>query len=475
MEEYLKLWGYCREAFARESSWERAVRLSTGMLLCLGRHTVTGLITTTGGHARDWSADYRVFERERFDAGRMFSVVRRETVDRLEAEQPVVTFMDDTLLKRRGQKVSGTSWHRDANGPKFCCNFVWAGRYLQISGALPEEDRPGSCRGIPFLLKHCPIPKRPSKRAPDCEWDEYWKLRDSSRISVKGAEAICNLREGLDNESMGGRQLVVSVDGGYTNSSVVRALPERTTLIGRIRKDAKLYARPEDDEPVRRGRKRFYGRQLPTPEDIRQGDEEPWQDVEAFSVDRTHTFRLKVMRNIRSKIAGERNLCLVIIQPLRYRLTKKSRLLYRNPAYLICTDPELDVSRILQWYLWRWQIEVNFRDQKSLLGMDESSVRTAKSVEKFPELTALSYAFLQLASTAPGVTASFSGHLPKWRGQTEPGRMSTGMMITEMRNAVWGLAVNGKNLGHFVNRRSATAKLLKFRPSLETAVLYAHR
>ena len=109
MEEYLKLWGHCREAFERDSSWERAVRLSTGMLLCLGRHTVTGLITTTGGHAKDWSADYRVFERERFDTKKMFCVVRRETVDRLEADQPVVTFMDDTILKRRGQKVSGTS------------------------------------------------------------------------------------------------------------------------------------------------------------------------------------------------------------------------------------------------------------------------------------------------------------------------------------------------------------------------------
>ena len=109
--------------------------------------------------------------------------------------------------------------------------------------------------------------------------------------------------------------------------------------------------------------------------------------------------------------------------------------------------------------------------QKSLLGMDESSVRTAKSVQKFPELTALSYAFLQLASTAPGIAANLSGHLPKWRGQTEPGRISTGMMITEMRNAVWGLAVNGKNLGHFVNRRSATTKLLKFRPDLETKII----
>jgi len=37
------------------------------------------------------------------------------------------------------------------------------------------------------------------------------------------------------------RQLLVSGDGSYTNRTVLRQLPERTTFIGRIRKDAKLF------------------------------------------------------------------------------------------------------------------------------------------------------------------------------------------------------------------------------------------
>ncbi|MDR2051685.1 MAG: hypothetical protein LBQ63_07950, partial [Deltaproteobacteria bacterium] len=38
---------------------------------------------------------------------------------------------------------------------------------------------------------------------------------------------------------------------------------------------------------------------------------------------------------------------------------------YRNPAYLLCTDPDLPVERLLQAYLWRWEIELNFRDEKT--------------------------------------------------------------------------------------------------------------
>jgi hypothetical protein len=60
------------------------------------------------------------------------------------------------------------------------------------------------------------------------------------------------------------------------------------------------------------------------------------------------------------------NLQLLVIAPLGYRLRKGSKLLYRQPAFIICTDPSLAIDLLLQSYLWRWDIEINFRDQKSL-------------------------------------------------------------------------------------------------------------
>ena len=58
-------------------------------------------------------------------------------------------------------------------------------------------------------------------------------------------ERIWKLRSNLDAQEGGRtRQLVVAVDGGYTNGIVFRNIPERTCLIGRVRKDAKLYSPP---------------------------------------------------------------------------------------------------------------------------------------------------------------------------------------------------------------------------------------
>lgn len=60
----------------------------------------------------------------------------------------------------------------------------------------------------------------------------------------------------------------MGADGGYTNSTVLKNLPERTVLIGRIRKDAKLYEAAQ-------GRKKVYGKLMPTPEQIRQSSDYP--------------------------------------------------------------------------------------------------------------------------------------------------------------------------------------------------------
>ena len=69
-----------------------------------------------------------------------------------------------------------------------------------------------------------------------------------------------------------------------------------------------------------------------------------------------------------------------------YRLTIGGRLLYRQPAYLICTDSRMALAEFLQQFLWRWDIEVNFRDEKTLLGVGQAQVRTASSNQNAPAL-----------------------------------------------------------------------------------------
>lgn len=416
-----------------------------------------------------------MFSRGRFDPEGLFAVSRRAVVAQLPENQPLVAIMDDTLLRKRGRKIAGTSWRRDPLGPHFCDNFIWAQRFLQVVAAFPEGPGPSRARAIPIDMRHCPSPHKPRKKAPESEWAQYRQLSEASRISVKGQERIVHLRACLDEEGQGHRQLVLSVDGTFTNSAMLRHLPERTTLIGRIRKDAKLYHPPEFSEG--RGRRRYYGDAAPTPEHYRQDESIPWDKSQAFLSGQQIEIEYKAISPLRWRASGPLDLLLVVIRPLAYRLAKKRHLLYRDPIYLICSDTGLSLPQLIQAYLWRWEVEVGFRDQKTLLGSGEAQVRSDEAVERVPALIAAVYGFLHLAiaRTAKDLDLANALPRPRWYPQAPEQRISTQQAINLLRADLWREALELGNKTDFVKTLAMRAKSFKSAPHLTSAILYAQR
>lgn len=441
-------------------------------MVALGRHTITGLLSASGQQFVDWSASYRLFSRARFDLDALFAVPRRAVVEQLPDDQPLVVVMDDTLLRKRGRRVAGTSWHKDPLGPKFCDNFIWSQRFLQIAVALPEGPGPSRARAIPIDMQHSPSPRKPRKKAPESEWALYRKQKEASRISVKGHERIAHLRACLDLDGQAQRQLLVSVDGTYTNATMLRHLPERTTLIGRIRKDAKLYHLPTGTD-----RRRHYGEDAPTPEQYRQDETIPWQQTQVFLSGQLIMVEYKAISPLRWRASGPLDLLLVIIRPLAYRLAKKRHLSYRDPIYLICSDPGLSLPQLIQAYLWRWEVEVGFRDQKALLGSGEAQVRTVESVSRVPALIAVAYAFLHLAIVRTAKEQDLASVLPRPRWQIkQPGqRISTQQAINLFRVELWGQALGVKTKTDFVCSTGLRAKSTDPPSNPASAILYAAR
>lgn len=466
-----QLWAQTRPAFAQQRTWWRARALALGALVGLGRRTVSGMLLATGQQFTDWSAAYRLFANERFDPQALLAPARRTVFQQISPGQPLVALMDDTLVRKRGRKIAGTSWRRDPLGPPFCNNFIWGQRFLQISAALPEGAGATRARAIPIDLTACPSPRKPRKDAPAEQWSQYRDQLQASRISTRGAERIGALRTAIDGDGQHGRQLIVAVDASYTNSTVLRALPERTTLIGRVRKDAKLYLRPAHKSAGQRGRRRCYGEPLPTPEQLRQDPAVPWQKVRAFAAGQVFDFDVKAIGPVRWRGAGTRDLRLMIVRPLAYRPRKGAHLLYRNPAYLLCTDPQLDLATALQAYLWRWEIEVNFRDQKTLLGTGQAQVRCPGAAERVPVLIAAAYAYLHLSLQQ----AHGQGTMPPplWRRSQPEARCSSAQGINLLRVTLWGRALGVDNLSHFDKTQRVLAKSEKCLNDPASALFYA--
>jgi hypothetical protein len=465
---------------------DRVSMLAHSSLLCLGTHTLTGMLSTCGQQFSDWSASYRLFERERIDPQRIFDTALQTAAACTEADAPLVAALDDTILHKRGREVHGAAWRRDPLGPPFQTNFVWGQRFIQGSLMLPDRGnlrQPGPARGIPIAFHHAPTAHKPRKHADQAQWDLWRAEKKRTSLSAQGREHIVALRDRIDADAtMVHRPLIVCVDGSYTNRTVCAALPPRTTLIGRIRKDARLYALPEEitqgpsqGPSQRRGRRPSYGPQLPTPDQLRQDPGIPWRTVRAWAAGDTFDFDVKSIGPVRWRAAGAaQNLRLLIVRPLAYRKRKGAHLLYRAPAYLICTDPKLTDAHILQAYLWRWEIELNFRDEKSLLGVGEAQVRTPAAVAAVPRFQVGIYSLLLVAER---LLRQPLERLPRplWQRttQTRSGRASTQELLRMFRAETWARALDLENFSGFASNAPSARKPEKFKNSIASAICYA--
>jgi hypothetical protein len=450
LEKFHELLQPWRSAFAQQRTWQRAQRLAYGLLLCLRTHLTSNAICATGRQFLDWSADYRLFSRSPWNPHSLFDPIFDRLAELLpSAQAPVVAALDDTLCKKTGRHIPGATFARDPMSPSFHVNLCRGLRFVQASVLVRATQFLGPARALPVRFEPAPPAIKPQsvkraskhnrndqrnqkknqkKKGKDrnqpvpltAEEKEYRVQKKLRSLTQVGVRVLHSLRQALDaRPATRQRQLLVSGDGSYTNRTVLTQLPERTTFIGRIRKDAKLcLPLPPASAARAGGRPRRYGAPAPTPEQVLHDDTVPIVKVRCFAAGEIRQIPVKFLRAVYWRKAGPAlPLLLVVIKPLGYRLRKGSKLLYRLPAFLICTDPQLDLSVLLQSYIDRWEIECNHRDEKSLIGTAQGQVWNPLAVARLPQFQVAIYSLLLLASIlAYGFqrTAAYLP-LPLWR------------------------------------------------------------
>ncbi|MGH7956106.1 MAG: IS701 family transposase [Opitutaceae bacterium] len=436
------------------------------------RGTLTNLICLCGRAHLDWTADYRLYSRERVEPALLFAHALAEVHVQLPAEAALVTAIDDTLVRKTGTKIDGVGWKRDPLGPAFQTNLVRGQRFVQLTAAWPGPD--GQARMIPVDFTHAPTPPKPGKRASAAEKKQYKEQQKQQRLNAVALARIAHLRQTLP----AARKLVVAGDGSYTNATILKGLPANTVYIGRIRKDAVLHARP--GPPPATGRPPAYGAQLPTPEELRTDDTIPWQAIDAFAAGKRHSFKVKTLAPpaLWRKSGAACALRVVVIAPVGYRLRQGSRVLYRQPAFLVCTDPDKPLEEVVQEYLWRWGIEVNFRDEKTLIGTGEAHVRAPASNRTQPAVTVAAYALLWIAALKLIGAGQAPPHLqpPKWRragADRAAPALSTADLLRALRSELWATQLSPESFSHFTSPASPDTNDEKLIPSLAHAILSA--
>ncbi|MFW5699444.1 MAG: hypothetical protein ACOCXS_00910, partial [Bacteroidota bacterium] len=122
----------------------------------------------------------------------------------------------------------------------------------------------------------------------------------------------------------------------------------------------------------------------------------------------------------------------------------------------------------------RWDIEVNFRDEKTIFGTGKAQVRNEKSVASVPAFIAAAYSFLLLATHKVFNDNPQHPKLPKplWHKEKPNQRLSTNEMLGLLRAQLWAKALGCDSFSGFVKREHEARSRKNLTLSIPSTLFY---
>ena len=429
-QELIRVLEPVRQYFSQKRVFLRFVYFLIALFCATGRRTLTAALPEGQNH----TSFYRLFSRCLWWREGLCDEVIRDAVPLLGPKPFIPSALDDTHTKKTGRLRGITQWLFTGlfgrYKPQLGRGLRWVHTALLVF--IPGEGPAALTVGFELAQ---PL-KRPKKASAEVL---KWYKREAPRhsISVRGAEEVGRLRAALDRVGLEERTLMMVVDGGYMNQPFLQALPERTLVVGRVRKDIRLVypAMPGPNGKAPHGR--VYGVRAPTPEQLRLDEKAPWVETRCYFGGASRKVRYKELATLLWQDVTQRvPVRLIVIAPTPYWLPGKKRKGYNLPAYLLTTDLTTHACILIQTYFERWQIEVVHRDLKSDLGCTQPQVWNRASVHRVIPAMAVFYSFLRIAAWkafGPGRDPDIYGQLPRYRKGRGPTRASPRDLLRRLR------------------------------------------
>jgi hypothetical protein len=412
LAEFLSIVQDWRSVFPQQRTFERGVRQALGSLICLGRRCLTRIIWTNGGQNRSWSAEYFLHSRCQWEPQQLFRPILQRALAHC-PQRLVGVAIDDTRLRKTGRAIPQAFYQRDPLSPPFHLNLMLGLRFLQASLLVPlHRKAPVGTRALPIRFQEVSRIKRPGKKATEEMRRQYKEAVKQKNLSRSFVDMGKQLRQELDQAGGLDKVLVLAGDGSFCNRTCFGEIPERSVLLVRARRDARLCFRAAETS------RRFYAVEKFTPEQVRKDESRTYKTTRIFYGGKRRKIRYKEVNGVYwQRGARQRPLRLIVIAPTPYRKNKSTKLYYRDPAHLLTTDLRSPLKQLLQIYFDRWQIEVNHREEKDTLGVGQAQLWNVTSVPKQPVLAVASYSALLLASLQAFGAERGKAYaaLPKWR------------------------------------------------------------
>lgn len=383
-------------------TWKKAQIMLIGTILAPGKRTVTSALRVMGlSEETSFALYHHVLNRAVWSSLKVSRVLLSLLVGHLgTGDGPLVFGIDETLERRRGQRIRAKGIYRDAVRSS-ASHFVKASglRWISLMWLAP----------IPWAKRYWALPVltvlAPSERY-------YQRLgKTPKKLTDWARQMIIQLRRWLPD-----RSLVIVGDSSYAVLDLLRfcqSLNHPVTFVTRLRLDAALHEPAPPRRPGQIGRPRLKGRRLPT---LKQLLDEPttcWVTLAVKWYDST-TRRLQIASDTAvwyNRGKGPVSIRWVLIRDPLGEL---------RPQALLCTDLGVDPVQIIDWFVLRWQLEVTFQEVRTHLGVETQRQWSDRAIARTtPALFGL-FSWITLAAHAQHVDGTVPMRSAAWYVKSSP-------------------------------------------------------
>ena len=289
------------------------------------------------------------------------------------ADQPIVIGIDETIERRRGDKINAKGIYRDpvrSSKSHFvkCSGLRWI--CMMLLAKIPWAERVWA---LPFL---CAL--APSERYHQQQGKRHKTITDWAR------QMIFQVHRWLK------RPIVVVADSTYSVIDLLAKVRPHVTFITRLRMDAALYELPAEKQPGKAGRPALKGKRLPNLTEVLCSEHTRWQSI---VVPQWYNDK-EVPMQIATGTALWYHSGMDPV-PIRWVLLRDPAG-KKEPAALLCTDLELGAGEVIDFFIQRWTVEVTFEESRAHLGVetqrqwsDEAIARSTPCLMGLFSITAL--------------------------------------------------------------------------------------
>lgn len=394
---------------ASPAVFARLLVLALGAIVTPGRRSISRILWHIRPLVRGHPSSYhRCLSQARVSLLILGKLLAQRILEQLPPDAQILLAVDDTTAEHRGKKVYAKGCHRDAvRSSHGHVQQKWGHRWVILSVLVPL---PGCSRpwALPVL---CAL-----YRTRACNAGERRRHKVPADLARSLVAFLIH--------QFPARRFVLLGDGHFSSHDLADFAARHRRhlkLVGRLREDARLFAKPRHARRVRCSTPRHL-RRLAAPVVACRGRTRRWVHVAWYG-------------------ASVRRVGLISDCGLWYRAGAQAYIRWvcvfdpqsRRTDYLYSTDPTLTPEQIVRLYAHRWNLEVTFQEVREHLGFESPRQWKQRSVLRAAPLLLGLYSVITLLwKTQFAATSTPRGTLCYHKA--EP---SFADAIFQVRKALW--------------------------------------